>query len=223
EAVTARGHQPPVDNVRLGATSASRDEARVGDYTNVTSIGLRLIAIVAAHELGLATEREAVGRLRALLDTLGRLETHDGFFFNYYDTISLERTSNFISFVDSSWLTAGLMVVRSTIPELYDRCTRLIDAGNYRFFYDDVAQQMSHGYYVNVPTRSEYHYGLLYTEPRLGSLIAIGKGDVPEEHWFALVRTYPPEADWQTQRPLGWRTEIVRGHTVDEGYYEWKG
>jgi hypothetical protein len=82
---------------------------------------------------------------------------------------------------------------------------------------------MSHGYYVNVPTRSEYHYGLLYTEPRLGSLIAIGKGDVPEEHWFALVRTYPPEADWQRQRPLGWRTEIVRGHTVDEGYYEWKG
>src|SRR5204863_389626 len=81
EAFTDREHQLPVDNVRLGAAAAGRAEARVGDYTNVTSIGLRLIAIVAAHELGLATEREAVGRLRALLDTLGRLETHDGFFF----------------------------------------------------------------------------------------------------------------------------------------------
>ena len=40
-------------------------------------------------------------------------------------------------------------------------------------------QQMSHGYYINVPTRSEYHYGVLYTEARVGSLIAIGKGDVP--------------------------------------------
>src|SRR5438876_5842028 len=83
EAFTDREHQLPVDNVRPGSTSAGRDEARVGDYTNVTSIGLRLIAIVAAHELGLATEREAVGRLRALLDTVGRLETYGGFFLNY--------------------------------------------------------------------------------------------------------------------------------------------
>jgi hypothetical protein len=82
---------------------------------------------------------------------------------------------------------------------------------------------MSHGYYVNVPTRSEYHYGALYTEARLGSLIAIGKGDAPEDHWFALVRTYPPEADWQRQRPRGWRTRVARGHAIESGYYEWKG
>src|SRR2546426_821402 len=73
EAFTDREHQLPVDNVRLGAV------ARVGDYTNVTSIGLRLIALVAAHDLGLVAERDAVGRVRALLDTLGRLETYDGF------------------------------------------------------------------------------------------------------------------------------------------------
>src|SRR5439155_424411 len=135
-------------------------------------------------ELGLATEQEAVGRLRALLDTLGRLETHDGFFFNYYDTTSLERTSNFISFVDSSWLTAGLMVVRTAFPELHDECTRLIERADYRFFYDAGPQRMSHGYWVHLAARSRYHYGVLYAESRLGSLIAIGKGDVPEEHWF---------------------------------------
>ena len=64
------------------------------------------------------------------------------------------------------------MVVRSTFPALRSRASEIIDRQSYAFFYDDVAQQMSHGYYVNVPTRSEYHYGLLYTEPRLGSLIA---------------------------------------------------
>src|SRR5207245_9717014 len=83
EAFTDREHQLPVDNVRLGATSAAQDEARVGDYTNVTSIGLRLIAMVAAHELGLATEQEAVGRLRALLDTRGPPATPDGFVCDY--------------------------------------------------------------------------------------------------------------------------------------------
>jgi len=223
EAFTDREHQLPVDNVRLGATSAARDEARVGDYTNVTSIGLRLIAMVAAHELGLATEQEAVGRLRALLDTLGRLETHDGFFFNYYDTTSLERTSNFISFVDSSWLTAGLMVVRTAFPELHDECTRLIERADYRFFYDAGPQRMSHGYWVHLAARSRYHYGVLYAESRLGSLIAIGKGDVPEEHWFHMVRTFPPACRWQSLPPQARDRKSVRGHALVGGWYEWKG
>ena len=222
EALTDRENHLPVDHVTL-SRSLEPPGSEVADYTNITNVGLHLIAIAAAHELGFVSADEATRRIGEVLDTLGGLETHEGFFFNYYDTTSLERTSNFISFVDSSWLTAGLMVVRSTFPALRSRCSEIIDRQSYAFFYDDVAQQMSHGYYVNVPTRSEYHYGLLYTEPRLGSLIAIGKGDVPEDHWFALVRAYPPEADWQTQRPLGWRTEIVRGHTVDAGYYEWKG
>jgi Putative glucoamylase/Protein of unknown function (DUF3131) len=221
-ALTDRENGLPIDHVSLSASLAPPD-SRVADYTNVTNVGLHLIDVVAADELGLITANEARARLAKVLDTLERLETRSGFFFNYYDTITLERSSNFISFVDSSWLTAGLMVVRSTYPELAARCTRLIDAGNYGFFYDDVAQQMWHGYYVNVPTRSEYHYGVLYTEPRLGSLIAIGKGDVPEDHWFALVRSYPPEADWQTQRPRDWKSRRVRGHVVESGLYEWSG
>ena len=223
DAFTDREHQLPVDNVRLGQTSADRADARVGDYTNVTSVGLRLITIVAAEELGLISEREAVDRIRMLLDTLDRLETYDGFFFNYYDTTSLERTSNFISFVDSSWLTTGLMVVRATFPELRDRCTGLIERGDYRFFYDAPLERMSHGYWVHLAARSRYHYGVLYAESRLGSLIAIGKGDVPEEHWFHTVRTFPPACRWQTSRPRARVRKTVRGHALVGGYYAWKG
>jgi hypothetical protein len=113
EAFTDREHHVPVDNVRLGEHSVDRADARVGDYTNVTSIGVHLIAIVAAEALGLASPGEAEARAVAVLDTLESLERHDGFFFNYYDTTTLERTSNLISFVDSSWLTAALMVVRT--------------------------------------------------------------------------------------------------------------
>lgn len=221
-ALTDRENGLPIDHVRL-SRSLQASDSEIGDYTNVTSVGLYLLSVVAAHELQFVTDAEAVERVGKVLDTLERLESHEGFFFNYYDTTSLERTSNFVSFVDSSWLTAGLMVVRATFPALGGRATKLIDRGNYAFFYDDVAQQMSHGYYVNVPTRSEYHYGVLYSEPRLGSLIAIGKGDVPEEHWFALVRVYPPQARWQSQQPIGWRMRTVRGYRVDAGYYEWKG
>src|SRR5262249_46305720 len=154
-------------------------------------VGLRMIAIVAARELALVSDAEALAELRALLATLERLERHAGVFFNYYDTTSLERTSNFVSFVDSSWPTAGLMVVRATFPELGPATTRLIEEQDYRFFYDPTAALMSHGYYVHRATRSVYHYGVFYTESRLGSLMAIGKGDVPEEHWFRMVRTFP--------------------------------
>src|SRR6185295_17426160 len=136
-----------------------------------------------------------------------------GFFFNYYDTTSLERTSNLVSFVDSSWLTAGLMVVRGAFPELAEACTRLIDAGDYRFFYDPARGRMSHGYWVHVGQRSHFHYGVLYAESRLGSLIAIGKGDVPPEHWFHMVRTWPAACRWQRQAPHGRVAKQIDGHT----------
>jgi hypothetical protein len=223
EAFTDRESHLPVDNVRLGRTSADRADARVGDYTNITSVGLRLLAIVAAHELDFVSRAGAVERIRTLLDTLGTLETHEGFFFNYYDTTSRERTSNLVSFVDSSWLTAGLMVVRTAFPELHADCTRLIERTDYRFFYDRRLARMVHGYWVHLHARSRYHYGVLYAESRLGSLIAIGKGDVPEEHWFRMVRTFPAACRWQTQAPHGRRRKSVRGHALFGGWYEWRG
>ncbi|MGH7857682.1 MAG: hypothetical protein ACREQY_10165, partial [Candidatus Binatia bacterium] len=108
DALTDRENGLPVDHVLLSA-SLGRPESRVGDYTNVTNVGLHLVAVVAAWELGFLSRDEAITRLGMSLDTLEGLERHEGFFFNYYDTTSLERTSNFLSFVDSSWLTAGLM------------------------------------------------------------------------------------------------------------------
>jgi hypothetical protein len=82
---------------------------------------------------------------------------------------------------------------------------------------------VSHGYYVVPGYRSPYDYGVLYTEARLGSLIAIGKGDVPEAHWFSMARTYPPACRGQTGSPTGIRRRRVRGHEIEAGYYEWKG
>ena len=221
-ALSDREHGLPLDTVRL---RDGLDPARawVGDYTNVTNIGLYLIDIVAARELRLIGPEEARERLDRTLATLERLETAHGFFFNYYDTTSLERTSHFLSFIDSAWLTAGLMVARNALPELAARCTRLIERGDYGFFYDPVERWMMHGYYVNLNHRSEYSYGLLYTEARLGSLIAIGKGDVPQEHWFRLIRTFPRHFVWQSQSPKGRADKTVNGFTFPGGHYSWKG
>jgi hypothetical protein len=178
---------------------------------------------VAAKALGLVSPPEAEARAVAVLDTLESLERHDGFFFNYYDTTTLERTSNLISFVDSSWLTAALMVVRNALPALHARCTRLIDATDYRYFYDESLGRMSHGFWVQLGARSRYHYGILYAESRLGSLIGIGKGDVPASHWFRMVRTFPPACTWQSGTPVGRRSKKAQGTTFAGGWYDWRG
>ncbi len=217
-ALTDRESGLPVDHVRLGA-----DGLAVGDYTNITNVGLRLIAIVAATDLGLATRVDADAMLRRVLDTLERLETYRGLFFNYYDTTSLERSSNFLSFVDVSWLTAGLIAVRTTVPELAARCTALIDRMPYDLFYDRRRRAVSHGYFVHRHAPSRYDYGVLYTEARLGVLLAIGKGDIPEDAWYAMIRTYPASCAGQMGTPIDVTRRTIRGHTVVGGRYAWGG
>ena len=222
-ALTDRENGLPIDHLRLAEDSLEARDAKIGDYVSPSSIGLYLVAVAAAHELSLVPRDEAVERVRRVLATLGRLETYRGVFYNFYDTTSLERTTGFVSFIDSAWLTAGLMVVRESFPEVASAATGLIDQRDYGFFYDASVKQMSHGYDVDAKLRSPYHYTTLYTEARLGSLIAIGKGDVPEDHWYRMARTFPLACTWQPREPLNRRTKQVRGHRVTGGFYEWEG
>ncbi len=219
-ALTDREHGLPVDHVTFAGGGVEPAEAQVGDYTSPSTVGIWLMAVVAAEKLGLTSRPEAIDLIDHALATLAGLERLHGFFYNYYDTTTLERSSNFVSSVDSSWLTAGLMVVRQSFPELAAAAGRLIEDGDYGWLYDESLGLMSHGYYVNLGCPSQYHYGLLYTEARVLSLIAIGKGDVPEAHWFRLQRTLPPEEGWQTQPPKARRARKVRGQEVIGGWYE---
>ncbi|HLF98387.1 MAG TPA: glucoamylase family protein [Methylococcaceae bacterium] len=215
------GHGLPLDNVGFdGGLEAAA--AQIGDYTSVTNVGVHLAAVVAAFELGLVDRAEAQRLTSLTLDTLDRLESYRGFFYNYYDTTSLERTSHFISFVDSAWLTAGLMTARMAFPELAPRCSKFIDRSNYAFFYDKKWKLMRHGYYVDKKRFADAHYGVLYTEARLGSLIAIGKGDAPPEHWFRMIRTFPKRDRWQAMPPQSRRVKRVNGYKVTGGHYRWK-
>jgi hypothetical protein len=224
-AMTDRPSGLPIDHLHFRHPSVALHDATIGDYTNITTIGLQLIAVAAAHAAGLVTEPEAVTRLGQILTTLERLETFAGFFYNYYDTTSLERSSHDLSFVDSAWLTAGLIIVRNAFPVLAERCTQLITQSHYRVFLDPLYEVMFQGYHVNLARPAAYHYGLLYTEARLGSLIAIGKGDVPAAHWFKLYRTLPktPEYAWQSQPPINRIAKRTRDHPYVGGYYAWRG
>jgi len=223
DALSDRENGLPIDHLRLRGRSTDLGEVEIGDYANVTNVGLYLIDLVAARDLRLIAPEEAQARAALILDTLDRLETWQGYPYNYYDTTSLERTSNFLSFVDVAWLVAGLIATRGAMPDLADRASEWIDRLDLGFFYDAERGQMSHGYFTHRRARSRYHYGVFYTEARLGVLLAIGQGRVPADAWFRMVRVFPPACTAQTLVPSNVRTALVGGRDVLTGWYEWKG
>ncbi len=224
--IVDKEHALPLDNILLGKDKPLDEHTQIGDYTNVTNIGVYLMCLVSGFDLGFITKEDAVTRIRHTMDTLEKIEYHSsGFPYNYYDTTTAERTSYFVSLVDSGWLVAGLYVVKNAFPEeLNEQAERLIKRGNFNFFYDDVDRQMFHGYYDHLKVYSDYHYGVFYTEPRATSYIAIAQGTVPEEHWYmGMTRTFPAEYSWQSQTPIHREKKRVGSYEFYGGYYEWKG
>jgi len=219
-------HGLPLDTIQVGETAALDDKTWVGDYTNVTNIGVYFMCLVSAYDFGFISKEEVIRRIKLTMTTLEKIEYHEsGFPYNYYDTTTAERTSYFVSLVDSGWLVAGLYVAKNAFPEeLAEQADRLIHRGNFNFFYDPVERQMFHGFYEHLEVPSDYHYGVFYTEPRATSYLAIARGEVPEEHWFmGMTRTFPEEYGWQQMRPINRVPRTTLGHTYSGGYYDWNG
>jgi hypothetical protein len=222
--IVDKEHHLPLDTVQFAKEAPIYEkDAWVGDYTNITNIGMYFLALVGANELGFITPEDAMGRARDTIATLKKMPKHEsGFYFNYYDTSTLEQTSYFVSSVDSGWLAAGLIVIRNAFPELKPEVDEILDKQNFGFFYDPVDQQLYHGMYQHLGMYSDYNYGAFYTEPRLTSFIGIGKGDIPVEHWFGTLRTFSEEYSWQQSEPINRVEKEVLGVKYFGGLYKWK-
>ncbi|MBA2537735.1 MAG: DUF3131 domain-containing protein [Actinobacteria bacterium] len=221
--------------------------------TSPTNIATYMWSTLAARDLQIITPREARARLAQTLDTLSRVERHEwsGMYYNWYDaeTGAKLRTwpepphnqvAPFLSEVDNGWLAAALMMVDRAVPQLREEARALHSSMDFGFFYDPAAGLMRGGFWdepppeCNVPGNYRgrgptvyytcHHYGSFNTEPRIGSYIAIAKGQVPATHYFKGWRTFPDTCDWswQEMKPEGvWRTYL--GVDVFEGTYKYAG
>lgn len=219
-------HALPLDTVQLGDKEPLDAGTWIGDYTNVTNIGVYLMALVSSYDMGFITREDAVQRIRQTMKTLEKVKRHSsGFLYNYYDTTMLDATSYFVSFVDSGWLMAGIYVVKNAFPDELDaQAADFLKRWDLSFFYDPIEEQMYHGYYDNMKVYSDYHYGVFYTEPRATNYMAVARGDVSEKYWFeGLFRTFPESYTWQSQTPQHRTARMIRGYRCMGGYYEWKG
>jgi hypothetical protein len=201
------------------------DEGEEGKHTSPTNIGLYMLSVISAEEMGFITKEEAMAEIQKTLDSLEDMETWNGLYYNWYyteDASLMTDWGQFISQVDNGWLTAALYVVSEAYDELSEQSWDLAEEMDYSTLYDEEENLFYGGFDVEDGAYTEHHYGALYTEPRMTSYLAIGKGDVPSEHWWHMDRTLPAEWDWQSQTPEGYEVEYD-GVSFFQGHYDYEG
>lgn len=206
------------------APPAAEDE-----YTNPSLIGNWLTAIVAAKDLGLVSDAEAVTQASATLDELRKLAKYKGFFFRWYDTrtgqaIASPRgapvTEGYVSTVDNGWLAQGLLTASVAFPTLGFKS--VLDDMQWDFLYNKAANVLYNGYQIGTGY-SDTMYLNLYSGPRIADYMAIGSGRVPGALWWGLART-PAKQTRQRQVPQGQPKTYTdpqdhKAYTVFEGHY----
>jgi cyclic beta-1,2-glucan synthetase len=71
---------------------------------------------------------------------------------------------------------------------LDEEAEKFFRAMDFRFLFDQQRQVFHIGYNVDAGRLDSNNYDLLASEARIASLVAIGKGDVPQSHWLYLAR-----------------------------------
>lgn len=90
-------------------------------------------------------------------------------------------------FAKSKWLAGEVL---SMGERLIGNGRQLSDSIDFSFLYDSQRHLFSIGYNVSEGRMDNSYYDLLMSEARLGSFVAIARGDVPIEHWFSMSRPH---------------------------------
>lgn len=205
--------------------------------TTPTNIAAYIWSVMAAERLEIISRDEARGRLTRTIQTLEAMNRPHGFFVNDIDPRDGKRLASspvdsaprrpLISTVDNAWIALALMMVVNTQAELAPNAERLLEAMDFGFLFDFYDQQnpvhqpglLRVGFWVD--ENSFYgHYGMLNTEARIASYIAIARGQLPPEHYYRMYRTLPTEVAPQTQTPTGLARDY-HGIRVFEGAYNY--
>ncbi len=174
--------------------------------TSPTNIGLQLLSIVSAVDLGFITRTDMIDRLEKIFRSLERMRRYHGHFFNWYELGELRVLEPaYVSTVDSGNFAGHLIALKQGCFEmLKDPSCTVEDAKrlraiaerahayavemDFRFLFDEKRKLFTIGYHVGSNSVDNSYYDLLASESRLASFIAVAKDDVSVDHWFRLGR-----------------------------------
>ncbi len=87
----------------------------------------------------------------------------------------------------SRWLAGEMLEI---IAQLSRSCDELSASMNMHFLYNVERRIFSIGFNVSEGRLDRAFYDLFASEARFGSFVAIARGDIPADHWFAMGRPY---------------------------------
>ncbi len=205
------------DNTGLIVDKIFIDKQNAAHYTSITNIGLYLVSTVYAYKLNIITKEDAINKISATLNTLGKLEKYNGFFYNWYEIDSLKQSGGYISTVDAGWLYSSLYIIGKVFnAEFGKNCDKLINEANFDWLYDNKEGAFRLGYDINKGF-SPYHYKLLVSEARIALYFSILKGELKPDSWFKLSRTLDKGIE-QEQVPQG-NYKKYNNEEYFNGYY----
>jgi len=184
--------------------------------TSPTNIGLQLLSIVSAVDLGLIIRSDMIDRVEKIFRSLERMRRYHGHFFNWYDLSELRVLEPaYVSTVDSGNFAGHLIALKQACYEiLKDPSCSIEDAKrlkaiaerahayavemDFRFLFDEKRKLFTIGYHLGSNTVDNSYYDLLASESRLASFMAVAKDDVSVDHWFRLGRSLTATAGTRT-------------------------
>lgn len=170
--------------------------------TSPTNIGMALLSCVAAADLELTGQGQAVERIGHMLDTMEALPKWKGHLYNWYDTSNCTPLRpRYISTVDNGNLRGCLIALREALYEwgeddLARRAERLSDGMDLSPLYDRERKLFSIGYDIEKEEFTDGWYDLMASEARLASYVAAALGEVEPRHWRRLGRGLVGDNDY---------------------------
>jgi len=164
--------------------------------TSSTNMGLSMLAVISAYDLGFEDLPTTLNLLEKIIDTIYELPKWNGHLYNWYNIKTKEPLiPRYISTVDSGNLVGYMYTARTFLqnanasPQTIDKLTQMIDETNFRVLYSEEQRLFSIGFNIEENKLTDSYYDLLASEARQASLVAIAKKDVPQKHWNNLSRT----------------------------------
>ncbi|MCX4302771.1 MAG: hypothetical protein OSJ66_01965 [Clostridia bacterium] len=174
-------------------------EKKIVNRTSSTNIGLEILAVISAYDLGYINYKRCIDYIRKIIDTVNNLSKWNGHLYNWYNTKTLEPLiPRYVSSVDSGNFVGYLYVLKQFLIEnqnkldvenLKQNVSNLINNTDFSFLYSEKNKLLSVGFNLEDNKITDSYYDFLASEARQASLIAISKGDVPAKHWYNLSRT----------------------------------
>lgn len=176
--------------------------AQIVDRTSSTNIGLALLTIVSAYDLGYIDLNKAMDLIEKMLNTIQKLEKWNGHLYNWYNINTLKPLiPRYISTVDSGNFIGYLYTLKGFLEEVKEdiknhnvddmikTIDNIISETDFSLLYSSEKGIFSIGYNIEENKLTDSYYDLLASEARQASLIAIAKKDVTAKHWNNLSRT----------------------------------